>query len=271
MGMGIDITDRRQAEKEREEVVKTLKYRNKELQDIVYTASHDLRSPLVNIEGFSGELETDCGRLIELIMEQSEGADKSQEIEPLIKEDIPECLNFITRGAKKMASLLDGLLQISRIGTVEIHSESLEMDNIVREILASMEHQIKNNNVSVKVESLPRCIGDTHMLDHVFTNLISNAIKYRDPAKENEIRISGRVEDGMSIYSVEDNGIGIDPDYQKKVFEIFHRLNPEDSASGEGLGLTIVTRVMDRLGGKIWLESEPGKGSKFFIALPVAS
>jgi signal transduction histidine kinase len=105
----------------------------------------------------------------------------------------------------------------------------------------------------------------------VFTNLISNAIKYRDPAKEGIIRISGKVESGMSIYGVEDNGIGIAPAHQKKVFEIFHRLNPDNSVSGEGLGLTIITRIMDRLGGKIWVESEPGKGSKFFIALPTAS
>jgi signal transduction histidine kinase len=106
------------------------------------------------------------------------------------------------------------------------------------------------------------------MLDHVLTNLISNAIKYLDPAKEGKIKISGKVEDGMSIYCVEDNGIGIAPGHQRKVFEIFHRLNPEGSVSGEGLGLTIVTRILDRLGGKIWLESEEGHGSKFFVSLP---
>jgi signal transduction histidine kinase len=170
-----------------------------------------------------------------------------------------------------MSSLLDGLLQISRIGTVKIQSESLDIDSIAREALDSMAHQINASNITVTVDELPRCIGDTHMMDHVFTNLISNAIKYHDPAKESEIRISGKVEDGMSIYSVEDNGVGIAADHQKKVFEIFHRLNPEEDVKGEGLGLTIVTRVMDRLGGKIWVESEPGKGSKFFIALPTAS
>lgn len=263
-----DISDRKQAEEQREILVKSLEYKNKELQDIVYTASHDLRSPLVNIEGFSGELDSECNHLMELLKELSAGVDKRDQIEQLIKEDIPQSLGFIKNGAKKMSSLLDGLLQISRIGTVEIHSEPLDMDKLVKEILASMLHQIKKNNVSVTVDSLPCCKGDLHMLDHVFTNLISNAIKYRDPAKKSEIKIYGKEEGDMSIYCVEDNGIGIAPSYQKKVFEIFHRLNPLDPASGEGLGLTIVTRVMDRLEGKIWLESEPGKGSKFFISLP---
>lgn len=263
-----DITDRKRAEDEREELVKSLEYKNRELQDIVYTASHDLRSPLVNIDGFSGELESDCEQLIELFAKQVQDGDKREQIELIIKENIPESLRFISSGAKKMASLLDGLLQISRIGAVKINSESLDMDKVVREILASMEHQIKKDNILVTVDSLPRCKGDLHMLDHVFTNLISNAIKYRDPAKECQMKISGKVKGNMSIYCVEDNGIGIAPAHQKKVFEIFHRLNPETSASGEGLGLTIVTRVMNRLGGKIWLESEPGIGSKFFIALP---
>ena len=267
-GFVADITDRKRAEEERKELVKVLEYKNKELRDIVYTASHDLRSPLVNIEGFCGELNYSCNNLIELLAEQADGVDKRDQIESLIKIDIPESLRFIGGGAKKMASLLDGLLQISRVGTIEIHSESLDMEKAVREILASMAHQIKMNNVAVTVDSLPKCMGDTHMIDHVFTNLISNAIKYRDPEKESKIKISGRVDGGMSIYCVEDNGVGIAPNHQKKVFEIFHRLNPEGSVTGEGLGLTIVTRITARLGGKVWLESEPGTGSKFFIALP---
>jgi PAS domain S-box-containing protein len=268
--VSVDTTDRKRAEQSREHLLKILQFKNKELQDIVYTASHDLRSPLVNIEGFSGELKTGCDQLVKLLADQSAGVDKSWQIEPLIKEDIPQCLRFITSGAKKMSSLLDGLLQISRIGTVKIHSESLDIDRIVREVVDAMEHQKKVSNITVTVDSLPGCIGDTHMMDHVFTNLISNAIKYRDPEKEGIIRISGKVESGMSIYCVEDNGVGIAANHQKKVFEIFHRLNPEEDVKGEGLGLTIITRIMDRLNGKIWVESEAGKGSKFFIALPTA-
>lgn len=267
-GLSQDITERKEEEKQRDELVKSLKYKNRELQDIVYTASHDLRSPLVNIEGFSAELQAECNNLLELLAEQSAGADKSDQIEPVIKKYIPECLRFIISGAKKMSSLLDGLLQVSRIGTVKIKKERLEIGKIAWEVIDAMEHQKKNGNINITVEPLPDCFGDAHMIDHVLTNIISNAIKYRDETKECEIKISGKVKDEMSIYCVEDNGIGIAAEHQKNVFKIFHRLNPQDAVTGEGLGLTIVTRILDRLGGKIWLESEPGKGSKFFIALP---
>ena len=254
----------------RVKLVKPLELKNQEMHDIVHTASHDLRSPLATIDGFSNELKYSCDNLLELLAEQSDCEDKKEQIELLIKEEIPQALKFIIGSSKKMGSLLDGLLQVSRVGAVEIHSESLDVNNSATEVLKSMEYQIKENNITATVETLPGCIGDTHMLDHVFTNLISNAIKYRDLAKESEIKISGWVEGGMSTYCVEDNGIGIATRHQKNVFEIFHRLDPHDSAGGEGLGLTIVTRLMARMDGKIWLESEVGKGSKFFIALPAA-
>lgn len=263
-----DVTEEYALQREREKLVSTLKLKNRELQDIVYSASHDLRSPLVNIEGFSNILETDCNQLMVLFTEQADGQDRAEQIEPLLKEGIPESLGFITRSTKRMASLLDGLLQVSRVGSVEITNKTLDMDRIVAGVLAAMEHQINESNAAVTVDSLPGCIGDAHMMDHVLTNLVSNAVKYLDPGKKGKIRISGKVEDSMSIYCVQDNGIGISPAHQQKVFEIFHRLNPEGSVSGEGLGLTIVTRIMARLGGEIWLESEPGSGSKFFIALP---
>ncbi|MBW8014625.1 MAG: PAS domain-containing protein [Planctomycetes bacterium] len=255
-------------EREREALVKTLEYKNKELQDIVYTASHDLKSPLVNIEGFSGELNSDCDNLLKMLADQTGGEDNSHKIETLLKESIPQSLGFITGSAKKMAGLLNGLLQISRVGTVEIYSESVDMNKTINEVLALMEYQIRENNIAVTLETLVDCTGDPDMLNNVFINLIDNAIKYRNPAKEGEIRISGEVKDGMSIYCVADNGIGIAADHQSKVFEIFHRLDPSDDVDGEGLGLTIVTRIVDRLGGRIWLESEDGVGSLFFVALP---
>ena len=270
IGFTQDITVRKRAEKQREQLLKSLEYKNRELQDIVYTASHDLRSPLVNIEGFSSELETACTQLQNLLSEKSEDPDKDQKIETLLAEDIPQCLKFIVSGAKKMSSLLDGLLQISRIGTVQIKRQTLDMNSIVKSVLESMHHQVKKGDIEIIVDPMPACIGDANMVDRVFTNLISNAIKYRDPAKKCKIKITGNIEERMSVYCVQDNGLGIAPEHQKKVFEIFHRLNPEGPVRGEGLGLTIVTRILDRLGGKIWLESEPGKGSKFCFTLSTA-
>ena len=251
---------------QRVKLVKSLEFENREMQDIVHTTSHDLRSPLVTIGGFSEELKKDCDHLLKVLAEQ--GEDGGKQIELLAKKHIPESLGFISAGVNKMSDLLEGLLQVSRVGNAQVNSESLDIDKTVGEVLSAMEYQIKESCIAVTVDSLPDCIGDKNMLNRVFTNLIGNAIKYRDPAKKGEIRISGKVDDGMSIYCVADNGIGIAPEYQKKVFEIFHRLDPEGSISGEGLGLTIVTRILDLLGGRTWLESEPGKGSRFFVSIP---
>lgn len=262
------ITDLQASLDEREKLHKTLKYKNKELRDIVYTTSHDLRSPLVNIEGFSGELHADCDRLLEMLTGKDKSEEELQKLEDMVRETIPESLSFITGSAKKMSNLLNGLLQISRVGTVGMHCSSIDMNKMISEVLVSMEFQVKENDIKVIVEPLADCFGDLDMLNKVFSNIIGNAIKYRDPAKQSEIRISCEVVEFMSVYCVEDNGVGIAPDHQGKVFEIFHRLNPEAGIDGEGLGLTIVTRVLDRLGGTIRLESEPGKGSKFFVALP---
>lgn len=256
-------------EEERKKLIDTLQLKNMELQDIAYTASHDLKSTLVNMGGFSGVLGEDFDYLLETLFKENLSQELREKIEPLIKDEIPQSLGFITASVKKMASLLDGLLQVSKIGAVEIHSKIIDMDKAAREVLSAMAHQIKESHVTIKLEKLPNCIGDIHMMDHVITNLISNAIKFRDLNKESRIIISGETEGDMTIYCVEDNGIGIKSDYKKKIFEVFHRLNPEDPiSSGEGIGLTIVSRIMDRLGGKVWLESEPGKGSKFFIAVP---
>ena len=115
---------------------------------------------------------------------------------------------------------------------------------------------------------MPSCRGDKNEINQVFSNILGNAVKYLDPSREGTIKISGCKNDSNSLYCIEDNGIGISPQYQNKIFEIFHRLEPEKS-EGEGIGLTIVQKILNRLGGKIWVESEPGKGSKFFISLPV--
>ncbi len=204
-----DITERKEAEEEREKLVKTLEYKNNELRDIVYTTSHDLKSPLVNIEGFSGELNFVCDDLLMLLADQDKGEDKRPQIETLLKDNIPESLKYITGSTKKMASLLNGLLQISRVGTVEIKSESIDMNKIMGEVLAAMEHQIKEYNISVTHEPLANCVGDPDMLNTVFSNLIGTGIKFRHQAKEGEIRISCEVKDGVIIYGVADNGIGI--------------------------------------------------------------
>jgi len=265
---GQDITYSKHAERERRKLLQDLAEKNEELQSIVYVSSHDLRSPLVNIQGFDAELDEACQQLKTLLENDGIGDELLKQIEPLLNEDIPEALSFIRASSKKMGMLLDGLLSVSRAGSAEVKIGPVDMNELFRNIIQSTEFQIQNKDVEVVLEDLPGCMGDVKQLDQIFSNLISNALKYLDPERKGQIKIYGRTDGKKSIYCVEDNGIGIDPYHKKKVFELFHRLNPGHSEDGEGIGLTIASRAVSRNSGVIWVKSEPDKGSKFFVSLP---
>lgn len=262
--------ERKRAGQERERLLKTLAAKNEELQSIVYVASHDLKSPLVNIQGFSGELSRTCEQIDELLRDEKMPPEIKRQLAPLLDEDIPESIKFIRAGAVKMQALLNGLLEVCRVGSAVLQIQALDMNSMMNHIIASMQYQITDSGADLTVDDLPGCIGDTDHVNQVFSNLLANAVKYLDPDRKGEIHISGRVEDGESIYCVRDNGLGIAPQHQQKVFEIFHRLEPDGDVEGEGLGLTIALRILERHEGRIWVESEPGKGSKFFVSLPTA-
>ena len=264
-----DITERKQAELEREELLRTLEAKNRELQSIVYVASHDLKTPLINIKGFGEELTEHCRKLANLFKE-SLVDDVKCEIEKLLDESIPEAIEFIGAGTNRINMLINGLLQVSRVGTVEMHIERLGMNDLIKDIFKNIRYQAREHGVPMTADDLPDCIGDAAGTSQVFSNLIINSLKYMDPDRKGGIHISGRVEDDKSIYCVEDNGIGIAPEHQSKIFEVFHRLDPNDTVGGEGLGLAIAVRILDRLKSSIRLESEPGKGSRFFVSLPAA-
>ena len=169
-----------------------------------------------------------------------------------------------------MQALLNGLLEVCRVGSAALEIKALDMNQMMKHIIASMQYQITDSGAELTADDLPGCIGDPDHVNQVFSNLLANAVKYLDPDRKGRIHISGRVEDGESIYCVQDNGQGIAPQHQQRVFEIFHRLEPDGDAEGEGLGLTIALRILERHEGRIWVESEPGKGSKFFVSLPTA-
>ncbi|MGB2807523.1 MAG: PAS domain S-box protein [Sedimentisphaerales bacterium] len=267
VGISRDITARKLAEHDREKLMQTLALKNKELESILYVASHDLRSPLVNIQGFSSELSRCCDLIHSTLKDKIKAADMSEEVHTAFNKDVPEALGFILTSARKMDSLLSGLLRLSRLGQAAVDIERLDMNAMLTDVTKNMEFQVKEADATVELGTLPGCLGDSSQINQIFSNILDNALKYLDESRAGMIHIYGKIENVQSIYCVEDNGVGIAPEHQNKVFEIFHRLEP-DKKSGEGLGLTIVRRILDRHNGKIWVESELGKGSKFFVSLP---
>jgi chemotaxis family two-component system sensor kinase Cph1 len=191
------------------------------------------------------------------------------EIQSLLTQDLPEALAFIQAGVSRIDTLLSGFLRYSRLGRAALRIEHLNMNEILAKVTAAMKFQIHEAAAEVTVAPLPECLGDATQINQVIANLLDNALKYLDPKRPGKISVSGHLQDSHSVYAIQDNGIGIAREHQGKIFEIFHRLNPEQG-QGEGLGLAIAQRALERQNGKIWVESKPGEGSTFFVALPEA-
>lgn len=242
--------------------------KNEEMESMIYSASHDLRSPLVNIQGFSQRLEKGVGDIVTRLGQADVPPDVASSLSKLLHERIPTALGFIKSSSLKMDSLINGLLRLSRAGRAQLAIQPLDMDAMLRDIAGTLAIQLQQAGATFVAEPLPPCLGDAPQLNQVFTNLIDNAIKYRDPARPLEIRIRGETEGRRVRYVVADTGLGIAAEYQPQVWELFHRLDPNGAVPGEGLGLTLVRRILDRMHGHIRLESTPGVGSRFIVELP---
>jgi signal transduction histidine kinase/AmiR/NasT family two-component response regulator len=262
-----DITERKLFEKEQERLNNELLSTNKELESMIYVASHDLRSPLVNIQGFSEELANSVTELAKIVNETDLPAAVREKMNQLIVEDIQDSVKYVINSTIRLDMMLTGLLKISRLGQGKIEFKEIDMNLVIKEIMMVLEYSVKEKAATVKQENLPKCYGDPLQINQLFLNLIDNALKYLDPARQGVVRINGKESGEYIEYTVEDNGIGIPHKYQEKVFDIFNRLSPE-MAKGEGIGLAIVKKVLERHKGSIRIESKENQGSKFLVKLP---
>jgi signal transduction histidine kinase len=235
---------------------------NEEIQRYGYIVSHDLRAPLVNIMGFTSELETLKGELMAAGTKPEDDPARQQ-----TERDFDESIGFIKAGIAKMDSLIAAILKISRDGRRAFRPERLDMTQLVKGLADAQRHQIDAVGAEVVVDRLPPVTADRLAMEQIFGNLIDNAIKYLDPARPGHVQVTG-VESGARIrYEVRDNGRGIPANDHGRVFELFRRSGAQDRP-GEGIGLAHVKTLVRSLGGRIDLTSEPGKGTTFIVGLP---
>ncbi|HEY6193154.1 MAG TPA: PAS domain S-box protein [Bacteroidota bacterium] len=228
-----------------------IQQRNKELDDFTYVVSHDLKEPLISVEGFSRILQSDYGGVI-----QAEGR---------------EYLDSIVAASTRMKGLIDDLLMLSRMSRPMEAFKMVQVKSLIDEITADMEFTIRQKKVRMIVPAdLPSVYGNETQLKVLFRNLIGNAVKFTDrPDPVVEIGFHNG-ENNSYLFSVRDNGIGIEPEFFEKIFVIFQRLHPRELYEGSGAGLAIVKKIMERHGGRVWVESELGKGSTFYLSFPAS-
>ncbi|SPP95720.1 MULTISPECIES: sensor histidine kinase [Bradyrhizobium] len=259
-----------------------LREANDEIQRFAYIVSHDLRSPLVNIMGFTSELEELGGDIFRRIGDLThvsadgsslapgapgeivlEGADKQ------LSEDFSEALGFIKTSIAKMDRLISAILNLTREGRREFQPAKIDTRELIEAIVSTLAHQAAEAQAEIHLEPLPNLVSDRLALEQIFSNLIDNAIKYLKPGLPGEIRIRGRTKLGYAIFEISDNGRGIDPKDHQRIFDLFRRAGTQDKP-GQGIGLAHVRALVRRLGGTMSVSSELNAGSTFTITLPIA-
>jgi signal transduction histidine kinase len=241
---------------------------NEEVQRFAYIVSHDLRAPLVNIMGFTAELEA-ANRTMRrhAAALATAGGAVPPDLEEAVDQDLPEAIRFIRSSTDKMDRLIGAILRLSREGRRLLRPERIAMGTLVGAALDALAHQVQEAGAEVEIGPLPDLVSDRLAIDQVFTNLLDNALKYRDPARTLRLAVRGRAEGGMRVYEVEDTGRGIAERDRERVFELFRRAGGQ-GVPGEGVGLAHVRALVRRLGGRIELDSAPGRGSLFRVHLP---
>lgn len=261
-----------------EESNRDLSQKNQENEMFVYSVSHDLRSPLVNLQGFSKELAVVCDELRVLVAENPLPVEAKQRALTLLDSDMLDSIRFIQSAVLRLSNIIDSLLRLSRAGKIEYRRQDVDMQGTVARIVEAMGNTSSDRGAALLVHDLPSACGDPAALEQVFANLIGNALNYLDPCRAGQIEIGvldsldaqteGAAPDTITFY-VKDNGVGISESQYPKVFQALQRLHPH-MAKGEGMGLTMARRIVERHGGHIWFESTVGAGTTFFVSLPTA-
>jgi signal transduction histidine kinase len=261
-----------------------LREANNEIQRFAYIVSHDLRSPLVNIMGFTSELEELRTDIFRRMAELGRAAAPTPamaapapagDLEPELAEqdkrlsaDFGEALAFIKSSIGKMDRLISAILNLTREGRREFSPERIDTGELISGVVATMAHQATEASAQVRIERLPEIVSDRLAMEQIFSNLIDNAIKYLKPGVHGEIVVRGRTRLGYAIFEVADNGRGIDPKDHTRIFDLFRRAGEQDKP-GQGIGLAHVRALVRRLGGTMSVASELGTGSTFTITLPI--
>ena len=255
-GTGRDITDRKSAQEEIEKLNANLQDRavelesaNKELEAFSYSVSHDLRAPLRHIDGFVKMLDKQAGEKLD---------DRGRRY-----------LGIIADSAQKMGALIDDLLIFSRMSRAELHCSKVSTEALVHEAVNGLQPDTNGRRINWNIGALPEVDADPSMLQQVWVNLISNAVKYTRPRDPAEIEIGSQPpENGAYVFFVQDNGVGFDMQYAHKLFGVFQRLHRAEEFEGTGIGLANVSRIIHRHGGRVWAEGKPNAGATFYFSLP---
>jgi PAS domain S-box-containing protein len=225
----------------------TLETANKELEAFAYSVSHDLRSPLRAIDGFSRIL--------------------IEEHQTELDDEGRRYLSFVRDNAQKMGELIDDLLAFSRLGRAAMQKQMIDMKALAQRVVEDLYAETEGRDVAIVIGDLPSCRGDIALLKQVFANLLTNALKFTRRCQGARIEVGTQTQNGETVYFVRDNGVGFDMKYAHKLFGVFQRLHRAEDYEGTGAGLAIVQRIIHRHGGRVWAEGEEGKGATFYFTL----